>query len=257
MIQLAANVSFLFTEVPFLERYNCAADAGFGGIECLFPYDYSPSDLAARLRSNALTQVLFNAPPGDWAAGERGYAAIPGCEAAFRASIEQTLSYIDATGVRRLHVMAGIASAQDPRAKQTYLANLEYAARRLADRNVTVLIEPLNTRDMPGYFLSDFAAALTIIQTLDADNVKLQFDIYHRQILHGDVTVGLKEAFALIGHVQIASVPERHEPDEGELSLPYLFGVLEDLGYGGWIGCEYRPRGRTADGLSWMTKYSR
>jgi len=252
MIQLAANISLLFKEVPFLERYAHAAEAGFKGVECLFPYDHSPEEIAARLQESGTTQVMFNAPPGDFAAGERGHAAIPGREAIFRSSIEQVLPYIDATGVRRIHVMAGIASAHDPLARSTYVSNLAYAARRFAERNVTLLIEPLNPRDVPGYFLADFDVAVAVIEELGADNVRLQFDIYHRQILRGDVTTGLRETFPHIGHIQIASVPTRNEPDQGELSLPHLVHTLQELVYDGWIGCEYQPRGRTEDGLAWI-----
>lgn len=257
MIKLAANVSMLFGDVPFLDRYERAAQAGFKGVECLFPYGHAPEEIAARLRANALEQVLINAPAGDWNAGERGFAAVPGREAIFRASIEEALPYIDATGVCRIHVMAGIASREDLRARATYLANLEYAARRLADRGITVLIEPLNARDVPGYFLSDFADALTMIKVLDAHAIRLQFDIYHRQILHGDVTIGLKEAFPLIGHIQIAGIPARDEPNRGELSLLHVFRTIEELGYEGWIGCEYSPRARTEDGLAWIADYLR
>jgi hydroxypyruvate isomerase len=257
VIKLAANLSFLFGDVPFLERYEKAAAAGFKGVEFLFPYEYSPAEVAACLRAHSLEQVLFNAPAGNWAGGERGYAAVPGREDEFRASIDLALRYAEATAVRRIHVMAGIASPRNQRARATYLANLEYAAQRFAQHDITLLIEPLNTRDMPGYFLADFDDALTLIKTLDADNVRLQFDIYHRQILRGDVTVGLREALPQIGHIQIASIPARNEPDQGELSLPHLFATLEELGYSGWIGCEYRPAGRTEDGLGWTTEYLR
>jgi hydroxypyruvate isomerase len=257
MIRLAANVSMLFGDAPFLDRYARAAQAGFEGVECLFPYDHRPEEIANRLQANALNHVLFNAPPGDWVAGERGLAALPGRETAFQASIDEALRYLDATEARGLHVMAGIASARDTRARATYLHNLEYAAQRLADRAVTILIEPLNPRDMPGYFLADFDDALAIIKTLDADNVRLQFDIYHRQIMRGDVTRGLREALPRIGHIQIAGVPARNEPDVGELSLRHIFETLEELGYDGWIGCEYRPRGRTEDGLKWMAGHVR
>lgn len=255
MIRLAANISMLFGDVPFLDRYARAAQAGFKGIECLFPYGHPPGEIAARLQACALTQVLINAPAGDWEAGERGLAAVPGRQAEFRASIEEVIPYIDATGVRRIHVMAGIVPTRDSQGRATYLANLEYAACRLADRGVTVLIEPLNARDVPGYFLKDFDDALAIIKVLDVHNVRLQFDIYHRQILHGDITEGLKEAFPQIGHIQIAGVPARNEPDVGELSLPHVLRTIEELGYDGWIGCEYRPRGMTEDGLAWIAGY--
>lgn len=255
MIRLAANLSYLFGEVPFRERFRAAARMGFHGVEYLFPYDHGPEEIAGELRSHDLTQVLFNAPAGDWAAGERGFAALPGQEERFRSSIEHMIPYIDATGAKLIHVMAGIIAASDPLATRTYLCNLDYAARRLAGRRVTLLIEPLNGRDVPGYFLSDYDTALTLLKTLDIESVRLQFDIYHRQIIRGDVTLGLRQALPRIGHIQIASVPDRHEPDSGELSLPYIFQVLEESGYDGWVGCEYRPRARTEDGLSWMHRW--
>lgn len=257
MIRLAANLTYLFTEAPFLERFQAAAWAGFRGIEYLFPYDHAPADIARALKAHDLTQVLFNAPAGDWVAGERGFAALPGYEERFRASIEDALPYIDATEVRLLHVMAGLVPASDRLAVRTYLCNLEYAARRLFGRRITILIEPLNARDAPGYFLSNYDTALALLKTLDVENVRLQFDIYHRQIIRGDVTTGFREALPRIGHIQIASVPDRHEPDRGELSLSHFFGVLEELRYDGWVGCEYRPVAGTEEGLPWMTRWAR
>jgi 2-dehydrotetronate isomerase len=252
MIKLAANLSFLFTEVPYLDRYGCAAAAGFRGVECLFPYDYAPEAIATRLEAHALEQVLLNAPPGDWGAGDRGLAALPGREADFRSSLDQAIEYAKATGARRLHVMAGIASPDDARARATYLLNLEHAAWRCKSHDITVLIEPLNPRDMPGYFLADFDDACRIIRMLGIDNVRLQFDVYHRYRLHGEVLAGLKEAARYLGHVQLAGVPMRGQPDQSELPVPQLFATLDALGYDGWIGCEYHPRGRTEESLGWM-----
>lgn len=248
MIRLAANLSFQFGEAAFLDRFERAARAGFTGVEYLFPYDHDPTELAARLRHNGLEQVLFNMSPGNWANGDRGLAAVPGREAEFRASVDDALRHADALGCRRIHVMAGVASGPD--AKRAYLANLDYAARAFERHGVTPLIEPINRRDMPGYFLADFNDAREVVAAVDG--IRLQFDIYHRQIIHGDVTVGLREAMPVIRHIQIAGVPDRHEPDSGELDAGRIFGVIRDLGYDGWIGCEYRPRGVTEEGLGWM-----
>jgi len=254
MIQLAANLSMLFCEVPFIERYSRAAVAGFKGVECLLPYDHAPANLARELRSNQLTQVLINAPAGDWAGGDRGFAALPGHEQRFRCSLAQALPYVDALELRQIHVMAGIAPCRDATCRKTYLSNLEYAARLLESRGVTVLIEPLNPRSVPGYFLNDFEDARLILRELSGANVRLQFDIFHRQILHGDVVKGLRELLPSIGHIQLAGVPDRHEPDEGELSVPFLFKTLSQLNYAGWVGCEYNPRGTTEEGLVWMAR---
>jgi hydroxypyruvate isomerase len=257
MVRFAANLSFLFGEAPFLDRFERAATAGFKGVEYLFPYEFDAAEIARRLRAHGLDQVLFNAPPGDWAAGDRGLAALPSRTDEFRASIERALDYAVATCCPRVHVMAGIAAAGDPEARRTYLANLKYAAARFAEHDVTLLIEPLNPRDMPGYFLADFDVAAGIVRELGLGNVRLQFDIYHRQILHGDVTAGLRALAALIGHIQIAGVPDRHEPTDGELSLPWIIGAIEAAGFDGWIGCEYRPRRSTEEGLGWLEGYRR
>jgi hydroxypyruvate isomerase len=250
MFRLAANLSFQFGDAPFLDRFERAAKAGFEGVEYLFPYEHDPAELAARLRDNGLEQVLFNMPPGNWAAGDRGLAAVPGREAEFRASVDEALRHADALGCRRVHVMAGVADGEE--ALDAYLRNLEFAAARFSAAGVTTLVEPINRRDMPGYFLSDFGVALAIARAIEG--VRLQFDIYHRQIIHGDVTVGLREAMPAIGHMQIAGVPDRHEPDTGELDAGHVLGAVRELGYEGWIGCEYRPRGATEDGLGWIAR---
>ncbi|MEN3950811.1 2-oxo-tetronate isomerase [Iodidimonas sp. SYSU 1G8] len=250
MFRFAANLSFLFGDAAFLDRFERAARAGFTGVEYLFPYDHDPAELVARLRDNRLEQVLFNAPPGDWTAGERGLAALPGREAEFAASLDTALRYAEAMDTRRVHIMAGIGGAP-----QVYRGNLEVAARRFEGSGVTALIEPINRRDMPGYFLADFAQAVAVIDAVASDSLRLQFDIYHRQILHGDVTTGLSQTMPIIGHVQIAGVPSRHEPDTGELALDQVLGTLRSLGYDGWIGCEYRPRGLTEDGLAWKARW--
>jgi hydroxypyruvate isomerase len=252
MPHFAANLSMMFNEYPFLDRFDAAADAGFTAVEFLFPYDFKPEDIAERLRRNKLTQVLFNLPPGDWDKGERGIAALPGQEAEFDASLQQALPYIEATGAKRIHVMAGIIDSADPAANAAFRRAVKHTCEVLAPRGVSVILEPLNKRDMPGYFLNDFALAETIIAELKQPNLKLQFDIYHRQIMHGDVTMALRSLMPITGHVQIASVPSRNEPDGEEVNYAFLFAELDRLNYDGFIGCEYRPRGNTVDGLNWV-----
>ena len=257
MPRFAANLSMMFTEHDFLDRFDAAAAAGFEAVEYLFPYDHSPGDIAARLTRNNLTQALFNLPPGDFAAGERGLAALKGRAEEFKTSVDRALDYAAATGVKRLHMMAGLASSSDVKALVTYQGALELAARRLADAGLDLLIEPINSRNMPGYFLDDFDLAEKIIADAGMPNVKLQFDIYHRQIMHGDVTMALRRLMPIVGHVQIASVPSRNEPDGEELNYPFLFAELDRLGYDGYVGCEYNPRGPTVDGLAWFKPYGR
>lgn len=249
----AANLTMMFTEWSFLDRFDAAADAGFRAVECLFPYDHAPDTVAARLARNGLTQALFNLPPGDWAAGERGLAALPDRFDELRAGVETALRYAEATGCRRLHLMAGLADSADPQARARYRRAVVHAAGALADRGIDLLLEPINGRDMPGYFLNDFAAAERWIADLGLANVRLQFDLYHRQILHGDCAMALRRLLPVTGHIQIASVPSRHEPDAEELNYPFLFAELDRLGYQGFVGCEYRPRAGTLAGLGWFT----
>jgi hydroxypyruvate isomerase len=258
MPKFAANLTMMFTEVPFPERFARAAKAGFEGVEFLFPYDHAPQGVAGWLHESRLVNVLFNMPPGDWTAGERGLAALPGREAEFRASVAKALDYARALGTERLHVMAGLLSAGADRARHraVYVGNLRHAARELAREGRTLLIEPINTRDMPGYFLNTQDDGHAICGEVGEPNLKVQMDFYHTQIVQGDVTMTLRKYFAGVGHIQIAGVPERHEPDTGELNNNYLMRVLDELGYDGWVGCEYRPRARTEEGLSWLTAWT-
>jgi hydroxypyruvate isomerase len=251
MPDFAANLSFMFTEWAFLDRFQAAADAGFTAVEYLFPYEHEPDEIARRLDGAGVTQALFNLPPGDWAAGERGLAALPGRFEAVAEGLERALPYIEATKVGRVHLMAGLAGWSDPLAMAAYRRSLAHVAERLAEVGVEVLIEAINPIDMPGYFLNSVDNAAGLIPTLRQTTLKLQFDIYHCQIIHGDVTRRLRRLLPLIGHVQIASVPSRQEPDGEELNYPFLFQELELLGYEGYVGCEYRPRGKTLDGLGW------
>ncbi len=255
MPRFAANLSLMFNEVPFLDRFEAAARAGFGAVEFLFPYEHPPEAVAERLRANGLVQALFNMPPGDFAGGERGLAALPERFEEVKAGVDTALRYAEATGVRRLHLMAGLADPADPRARDAYREAVAYAAGRIAPSGIDLLLEPINGRNMPGYFLNDFGAAADLIRDLGLPNVKLQFDLYHCQILHGDVTMRLRALMPLVGHVQTASVPGRHEPGTGEMDDAFLFAELDRLGYDGFIGCEYIPAGATEAGLAWFAPY--
>lgn len=256
MPRFAANLSMMFNEHPFLDRFDVAAKAGFTAVEFLFPYEHKPEDVALRLKRNGLKQVLFNLPPGDWNAGEKGFAARPEKFDELRQSLHTALPYAEATGVRRLHMMAGIADRNDPAAVDAFKRSVEWAADFLGDHGIDVVIEPINGRDVPGYFLNDFMFARDIIKELAIPNVGLQFDIYHCQILHGDVTMRLREMMPMIGHIQIASVPSRNEPAGEELNYPFLFAELDRLGYENYVGCEYRPAGDTVAGLGWFKPYA-
>ena len=241
----------MFTEVAFPDRFARAGTAGFEAVEFLFPYAYSTQEVADWCRAAGVRCVLFNMPPGDFDGGERGIAALPGREREFRDSIETALDYARALNVPRLHAMAGLLTAGASMA--TYIDNLRYAARRLAEDNITLLIEPINRRDMPGYLLASQADALKVLDAVAAPNLRLQCDLYHLQITSGDLIRTLERDLDRIGHIQIAGVPDRHEPDEGEVNYPAIFRALDRKSYSGWIGCEYRPRGRTEDGLGWIT----
>ncbi|HPG23742.1 MAG TPA: TIM barrel protein [Amaricoccus sp.] len=253
MPRFAANLTMLFTERAFVDRFGAAAAAGFEGVEFLFPYAEAADVLRERLDAAGLALALFNVPPGDWAAGERGFAALPGEEARFEQSFAQALDYARVLRPGRLHVMAGLATG--PAARATYVANLRRAAAAAPDLVLT--IEPLNARDMPGYHLGCSDEALRVIEAVGAENLKLQFDLYHTQISEGDLTRRIEALAPVIGHVQIAGVPDRQEPDRGELALGHLMDVLDSVGYEGWVGCEYRPSGRTEDGLGWFAPWRR
>ena len=254
MPRFAANLTMMFNEVSFPQRFAAAAAAGFKAVEFLFPYDHSPAEVASLLHENQLQNVLFNLPPGDWAAGERGIACLPGREEEFRAGVARAIEYALALGTPRLHMMAGLVPAGADLAvhREQYLSNLRHAAKELGKHGLMLLLEPINGRDMPGYFLTGQAQAHALREESGATNVKVQMDFYHAQIVEGDLAMTLKQHVNGIGHVQIASVPSRNEPDDGEVNYPYLFALLDELGYDGWIGCEYRPRGRTEDGLAWL-----
>lgn len=259
MPRFAANLSVMYTEYDLPARFAHAAADGFSAVEYLFPYAIDAVQWRTYLQSHGLSQVLFNAPPGDWAAGERGLACLPGREAAFRRSIEQALFYAQAAGAPRVHVMAGrVPDGADARVlRDVYVANLAWAAALAAQAGVEILIEPINTRDMPGYFLTRQEQAHAIVAEVGAANLAVQMDLYHCQIMEGDVTSRLRTFVPTgrVGHVQIAGVPDRHEPDLGELQYPYLFDTLDALGFAGYVGCEYRPRAGTSEGLGWFAPY--
>lgn len=255
MPKLAANLSMMFNEVPFIERFARAASAGFKAVEFLFPYEHSPDRVSSALSETKLVQALFNMPPGDWSAGERGIAAIPGREAEFAAGIEQALIYAEALDCPIVHAMAGLVSAADERNVATYVANIARAADAFAQVGRRIVLEPINHRDMPGYFLHTTDQAIGLIAQIERPNVALQLDLYHAQISEGDLETKIRALLPWTAHVQIAGNPARHEPNVGEVNYAYLLGVLDAVGYAGWVGCEYRPAGETLAGLSWAQPY--
>ena len=251
MPKFAANLSWLYQELPFLDRFEVAARSGFKAVEFLFPYQFSPAEISSRLRATGLTAVLFNLPPGDFAKGERGIAALHGREEEFRDSVQQAIEYARILEVPRLHVMAGITQGiESEKARATFLSNLEFALGQTAD--LDLVIEPINHRDFPGYYLTTIEQAAAILGALKHPRLKIQFDWYHAQIMGGDLCRRTERFFADIGHIQVAGVPDRGEPDHGEVNFSYLFKLVDKLGYEGWIGCEYKPVGKTEDGLAWV-----
>jgi 2-dehydrotetronate isomerase len=257
MPRFAANLSTMFTDWPFLERFAAARKAGFEAVECQFPYEEEAADLKAELSANGLKMLLINTPAGDFAAGERGLAGLPGREADFRAALERALAYAEALDCPQIHVMAGVRPDGASREKcwATYKANLRIAGEAAAAAGRLALIEPINTRDIPGFLLNTPAEGAALVEELGLPAVRLQFDFYHAQIMAGDLARSFERHLPLIAHVQIAGVPERHEPDVGELHYPYLFDLLDRLGYGGWVGCEYFPAAGTEDGLGWALRH--
>ncbi|HEX2654531.1 MAG TPA: TIM barrel protein [Xanthobacteraceae bacterium] len=254
MPQFAANLAYLFTERPLIERFAAAANAGFKAVELQFPYDQDPAKVKAEIDRSGLTMLGLNTAAG----GENdfGLAAMPGRERDFAVLFHQALDYIVAIGGRAIHCLAGrLPSEQHGQATQTFIANLRTAADLAAARNITLLIEPINRRDRPNYFLSYVEQAASIIDEVARPNVKMQFDCYHVQIMQGDLIKRIERFLPMIGHVQIAGVPARYEPDEGEVNYPAIYAALDGVGYQGWIAAEYRPRGRTEDGLGWAKAY--
>lgn len=267
MPRFAANLSMLYPEMPFLERFGAAAADGFKGVEYLFPYEFEAEQLAAQLQAHRLEQVLFNCPPGDWDAGERGLACLPGRQEEFLEGVTSAMRYAAVLQCPRVHVMAGLVpSGMDRQSvRATYLANLRAAASLAERAGVTLLIEPINTRDIPGFFLNRQDDAHSLVKEIGSRHVKVQMDLYHCQIVEGDVAMKIRQFLPTgdVGHFQIAGVPQRHEPDVGELNYNYLFSVIDEVsaqcGWHGWVGCEYRPSrgavaGGTSAGLQWLAR---
>ena len=249
MPRFAANLNFLFTELPFLDRFDAAARAGFAAVESTNLYEATVEEVAARLKSNGLALALFNMPSGNAPAGERGLTSLAGRESEFWAAFQTALRYADATGGRRIHLPAGLT--QHGAQHATYVANLKRAAKAAAAAGVEVLIEPISRREMPGFFLTTTEQARDVIAEVGEPNLRLQFDLYHRQIEQGDVATAIAAFATLTAHYQIASPPDRGEPDDGEMNYAYLFKLIDRTGFTGWIGCEYRPRRGTVEGLKW------
>jgi hydroxypyruvate isomerase len=258
MPKFAANLSLMFNELGFLERFAAARAAGFDAVEFLFPYVFEPEQIAGRLHRYNLQLALHNFPAGDWAAGDRGYACDPRRVGEFQDSVEQAIDYATEIGTPRLHCLAGKLppNVAPERAHATLVANLRFAAAACARHGIEVLIEPINDRDVPGYFLTHSSQAAGIIAECGADNLFLQYDVYHMQRMEGDLAHTLCERLPLIRHIQIADVPSRHEPGTGEINFPFLFRVLDELGYDGWVGCEYIPQGDTVAGLGWRDNFT-
>lgn len=248
MPRFCANLTFLFTEQPLLQRIAAARAAGFEGVEILFPYDEPAAAIAEEARLNGLKMVLINTPPPNWTGGDRGYAAIPGGEARFEKDFDRALRFAQVLKTEHVHIMAGKAEGVEARA--TYIRNLRWAAKRAPKQSLT--IEPINPHDMPGYFLNDFDQALEILNEISAPNLHLQFDAYHAQIIHGDVFATWEKCAPLTAHIQVAGLPGRHEPIKGEIDYPRFFKMLDDTGYSGWVSGEYHPKGQTTEGLRWM-----
>ena len=257
MPRFAANLTLLFNEVPFLDRFELAAQAGFQAVEFLFPYAYRAEDLRQRLDANGLTLVLHNLPAGDWDAGDRGMACDPARVEEFRAGVAQGIAYAKVLGVGQLNCLAGIAPAgvSDAVLRKTLVDNLVYAAHAFQDAGLRLLIEPINHYDMPGFYLNYTAQAVSILDEVKADNAFVQYDIYHAQRMEGELAATMAQHVHRIGHMQLADNPGRHEPGSGEINYPFLFAHLDRIGYSGWIGCEYRPATSTEAGLGWVQHF--
>jgi hydroxypyruvate isomerase len=254
MPRFAANLTMLFNEVPFLDRFEKAAAAGFTGVEYLFPYDFPVEELVAKLKANNLTQVLHNLPAGNWGGGERGIAILPERVDEFRAGVDKAITYATALGCPQVNILAGIVPAGADREllHNTFVNNLKFAAPKIKEAGLKLLIEPINTRDIPGFFLNYTKQAKAIIEEVGSDNLFIQYDIYHMQIMEGDLARTIEANLAAIAHIQLADNPGRNEPGTGEINYEFLFRHLDAIGYTGWVGCEYKPKGETTAGLGWL-----
>jgi hydroxypyruvate isomerase len=249
----------LFTEHDFLDRFDAAARAGFKGVEYVGPYDREPDAVAARLTKNGLSQVLFNLPPGDWGKGERGIAVLPDRTGEFRAGVDKAIAYATALGCPQVNCLAGIApdGADAAALEKIFVENLKFAAEHLEKAGIRLLIEPINTRDIPGFFLNTSEQALEIIDRVGSTNLFLQYDIYHMQIMEGDLARTIEQNLGRIAHIQLADNPGRHEPGTGEINYPFLYEHLDRIGYAGWVGAEYKPEAGTETGLGWFREASK
>jgi hydroxypyruvate isomerase len=252
-----ANLSMMFNEVAFLERFGAAARAGVRGVEFLFPYEFPAAQIREQLDKHKLKMVLFNMPPGDFAAGDRGMACDPAKVGQFQENIGKAVEYARALDCGMLHCMAGLKprGVSEEKMRETYIANLQLAGRELGKDKIKLLIEAINTHDIPGFYLNTSSQALDIMHYADVPNLQFQYDIYHMQIMEGDLAPTIEKNLAKIGHMQLADTPGRNEPGTGEINYPFLFGFFDRIGYKGWIGCEYRPAGKTEDGLGWLKPY--
>ena len=258
MPRFAANLSMLFTELPFLERFEAAAEAGFRGVEYLFPYAFPKEALAERLARHGLVQVLHNLPAGNWEAGERGIACHPERVGEFRDGVGRAIDYAHALGCTQINCLAGVAPAGVAEAalRDTFVANLRFAASQLAEAGIRLLIEPINTFDIPGFYLNRTAQAAEILDEVASDNLFIQYDIYHAQRMEGELAATIARHLPRIAHIQLADNPGRHEPGSGEINYPWLLRHIDGLGYAGWIGCEYKPAGLTRAGLGWLAQFA-
>lgn len=259
MPRFSANLSMLFTEHEFLDRFDAAAKAGFAGVEYVGPYDHEPEVVAARLKKNGLSQVLFNLPPGDWGKGERGIAVLPDRVDEFRRGVDKAILYATALNCPQVNCLAGIAPQGVERAtlEETFVENLRFAAGKLKDVGVKLLIEPINTRDIPGFFLTHSRQGLALIEHVGSDNLYLQYDIYHMQVMEGDLARTIEANLGRIAHIQLADNPGRNEPGTGEINYRFLYDHLDRIGYSGWVGAEYRPKVGTEAGLGWFKPFAR
>lgn len=257
MPKFAANLTMLFQEHDFLDRFEAAAKAGFTGVEYLFPYDYAKEDLAERLGENGLVQVLHNLPAGDWGAGERGIACLPDRVGEFQDGVGRAIDYATALGCPQVNCLAGVApeGADQETLRLTFVNNLSFAAGKLKEAGIKLLIEPINTRDIPGFYLRYTGQAFEISDAVGSDNLFLQYDVYHMQVMEGDLAPTIQSNLSRIAHIQIADTPGRHEPGTGEINYDFLFSFLDEIGYAGWVGCEYKPKLGTQEGLEWFAPY--
>ena len=257
MPKFCANLSMLYNEVDFLDRFDAAAKAGFKGVEYLFPYDFSKEQIVEKLQSNGLTQVLHNLPAGDWAGGERGIAVLPDRVSEFQEGVGKAVDYATALGCKQVNCLAGITpqGVDADKVHETFVSNIKFAADKLKDAGIKLLVEAINTRDIPGFYVSGTQQTLDLIKASGSDNIFVQYDIYHMQIMEGDLAPTMEKHLAQIPHIQLADNPGRNEPGTGEINYPFLFEFLDKIGYDGWIGCEYKPKAGTDAGLGWAKSY--